>query len=70
MDIVALQHELEALPVNQHDRVAAFLTALRLRRTGRMEEISRRLDDKDPTKWIDWDEARQRLELDDRGSDQ
>jgi len=61
MDIVALQHELESLPVDQQDRVAAFLTALRLRRDGRMEEISQKLDDTDPVRWIDWDEAKQRF---------
>lgn len=66
MDIVALQHELESLPVDQQDRVAAFLTALRLRREGRMEEISRKLDDKDPARWIDWDEAKHRLGMSDR----
>ena len=69
MDIVALQHELEALPSDQQDRVAAFLTALRLKRDGRLEEISRRLDDKDPANWIAWDQAKQRLGLNHRGSD-
>lgn len=69
MDIVALQHELESLPVDQQDRVAAFLTALRLRRDGRMEEIRRKLDDKDPVGWIDWDEAKQRLGMSNLDSD-
>ena len=69
MDIVALQQELESLPVDQQDRVAAFLTALRLRREGRMEEISRKLDDKDPARWIDWGEAKQRLGMSDLDSD-
>ena len=69
MDIVALQHELETLPSDQQDRVAAFLTALRLRRDGRMAEISRRLDDKDPANWIAWDKAKERLGLNHRESD-
>lgn len=69
MDIVALQHELKALPTDQQDRVAAFLAALRLRRDGRMAEISRRLDDKDPVNWIDWDKAKQRLGLNEREPD-
>lgn len=69
MEFVALQQKLEALPSDQQDRLAAFLTALRLKRDGRMEEIRRRLDDKDPGNWIAWDEARQRLGLDDRNSD-
>lgn len=68
MDIVTLQQELEALPVDQQDRVAAFLTALRLRRDGTMGEFGRRLDDKDPAKWIEWDEAKQRLGLEAGGS--
>ena len=70
MDIAALQHELETLPVEQQDRLAAFLTALRLRREGRMKEISRRLDEKDPSKWVEWDDAKTRLGLDDADSGQ
>ena len=65
MDIVALQQELEALPGDQQDRVAAFLTSLRLKRDGTMDEIRRRLDDKDPAQWIEWGEAKRRLGLDD-----
>ena len=68
MDIAALQHELEALPGEQQDRLAAFLTALRLKRDGMMQEISRRLDDPDPSKWVEWDEAKTRLGLDDDDS--
>jgi len=68
MDIAALQHELETLPVEQQDRLAAFLTALRPKREGRMQEISRRLDEKDPSKWVEWNEAKTRLGLDDPDS--
>lgn len=70
MDIAALQHELETLPGDQQDRLAAFLTTLRLKRDGRMREISRRLDEKDPSKWVEWDEAKTRLGLDDAESGQ
>lgn len=69
MDIVALQNERQALPVDQQDRLAARLTALRLRREGTLQEISRWLDDRNPAKWIDWNEAKQRIGLEDRESD-
>ena len=68
MDLAAIQHELEHLPADQQDRVAAFLTALRMKREGLMEELHHRLDDKDPEKWIAWEDAKSQLGLNDPGS--
>jgi hypothetical protein len=65
MDVAAIQHELEHLPADQQDRLAAFLTVLRMKREGMMAELQRRLDESDPRKWISWDDARSELDLDD-----
>ena len=61
MDISELQHEIELLPQDQQDRLAAFLFALRMRREGSISEIQERLDDKNPQKWISWDKAKSEL---------
>ncbi|MCH7226427.1 hypothetical protein [Haloferula sp. A504] len=68
MDVTAIQHELELLPANQQDRLAAFLTLLRMKREGMMPELQRRLDEKEPGKWISWDDARSELGIDDSES--
>ena len=65
MDVAAIQHELELLPADQQDRLAAFLTLIRMKREGMMSEIQRRLDEKDPNKWISWDDAKSELGVDD-----
>ncbi|MEM9479569.1 MAG: hypothetical protein AAGA58_07955 [Verrucomicrobiota bacterium] len=48
MDVATIQNELQQLPGDQQDRIAAFLTALRMKREGFMEEVRERLDDKAP----------------------
>lgn len=68
MDVAAIQHELELLPADQQDRLAAFLTALRMRREGLMSELERRLDDQNPDNWISWDDAKSELGLNDPDS--
>lgn len=68
MDVAAIQHELELLPADQQDRLAAFLTLLRMKREGMVSEIQRRLDEKDPGKWIAWDDAKSEPGIDDSES--
>jgi hypothetical protein len=70
MDVSALQHEIELLPQDQQDRLAAFLFALRMRREGTVSEIQERLDDKSPEKWISWDKAKSELGIDRSESDE
>ena len=54
MSIATLQQEVQALPAEDHDKLAAFLLSLRMKRDGLLEEISRRLDDRDPSGWVEW----------------
>lgn len=63
MDVSILQHELELLPAEQQDRLAAFLTVLRLKRSGMMNELQRRLDDQDPDNWFAWETAKLDVDL-------
>jgi hypothetical protein len=58
MSIATLQQEVQALPAEDQDRLAAFLLSLRMKRDGLMEEISRRLDDKNPSHWVEWNAAK------------
>lgn len=64
MDVSELQHEIELLPGDQQDRLAAFLLALRMRREGVLSGIQQRLDDKRPEKWSSWEQAKIELGLD------
>lgn len=68
MDVAAIQHELEHLPAEQQDRLAAFLTVLRMKREGLMTELQRRLDDKDSSNWVSWDDAKSELGIDESES--
>ncbi|MCF7765738.1 MAG: hypothetical protein K9N62_18885 [Verrucomicrobia bacterium] len=70
MHVSELQHEIELLPQDQQDRLAAFLFALRMRREGTISEIQERLDDKNPEKWISWDKAKSALGIDRSESDE
>ena len=58
MSIATLQQEVQALPAEDQDKLAAFLLSLRMKRDGLLEEISRRLDDKDPSGWVEWNAAK------------
>jgi len=58
MSIATLQQEVQALPAEDQDRLAAFLLSLRMKRDGLLQEISRRLDDKDPSHWVEWNAAK------------
>lgn len=70
MDVGILQHELELLPEDQQDQVAAFLTALRMKREGLLGEMQRRLDDTDSANWVSWDDAKSELGIDESKSDE
>ena len=54
MSIATLQQEVQALPAEDQDKLAAFLLSLRMKLDGLLEEISRRLDDRDPSGWVEW----------------
>lgn len=65
MDVVTLQHEIQQLPGHLQDRLAAFLTALRMHRDGGDQEIQRRLDDPDPGNWTSWQQVKEDLNIQD-----
>ncbi|MEO5913827.1 MAG: hypothetical protein ABIS50_06315 [Luteolibacter sp.] len=65
MDVLMLQDEIQRLPGHLQDRLAAFLTALRMRRDGVDLEIQRRLDDPAPENWKSWEQVKAELGLND-----
>lgn len=53
MSFTEVQKTVEQWSSDDQDRLAAFLTALRLQRDGAyMDEMDRRLQDKDPANWM------------------
>ena len=58
VSIAALQQEVQALPAEDQDKLAAFLLSLRMKRDGLLDEISRRLDDKDHSRWVEWNSVK------------
>jgi hypothetical protein len=68
MNVSELQHEIELLPRDQQDRLAAFLLALRMRRDGAFADIQERLDDPRPEKWISWEKAKSELGINESGT--
>jgi hypothetical protein len=65
MDVAMLQKEIQQLPDHLQDRLAAFLTALRMHRSGQDQEIFRRLDDPLPENWSSWQQVRTTMGNDD-----
>lgn len=65
MDVITLQNEIQQLPGHLKDRLAAFLTALRMRRDGQDLEIQRRLDDPNPENWKSWEQVKVDLSISD-----
>lgn len=61
MDVATLERELQQLPGHLQDRIAAFLTVLRLKRDGADELIHNRLNDADSGNWKSWKEAKREL---------
>ena len=59
MDLDAVEKEVATWAPEDQDRLAAFLTVLRLRRSpDHIQELTRRLDDRDPASWVGLDEVR------------
>ncbi len=69
MDVITLQNEIQQLPSHLQDRLAAFLTALRMNRDGDHYEIQQRLDDPSPENWKSWDEVKADLRSNDPASE-
>lgn len=67
MDVITLQNEIQLLPSHLQDRLAAFLTALRMHRDGVDQEIQHRLDDPNPENWQAWEQVKADLGI--KGSD-
>ncbi len=65
MDVLALQNELETLNPDDQNRIAAFLTLLRLKRQGDFQQIEESLSDSDENKWVNWKDAKSELGLED-----
>jgi hypothetical protein len=65
MDVAMLQKEIQQLPDHLQDRLAAFLTALRMHRTGQDQEIFSRLDDSRPDQWSSWQQVKTDMGNDD-----
>jgi hypothetical protein len=65
MDVAMLQQEIQRLPDHLQDRLAAFLTALRMHRSGQDQEIFSRLDDPRPEKWSSWQQVKTDMAKDD-----
>ncbi len=59
MDLEVVEKEVASWAPEEQDRLAAFLTVLRLKRTpDHVQELTRRLDDRDSTNWVSLDEVR------------
>jgi hypothetical protein len=59
MDLEVVETEVASWAPEEQDRLAACLTVLRLKRTpDHVRELTRRLDDRNPTNWVSLDEVR------------
>jgi hypothetical protein len=65
MNVTLLQQEIQQLPDHLQDRLAAFLTALRMHRSGQDQEIFSRLDDTRTDKWMPWQQVKEEMSGDD-----
>ena len=64
MEVGVLKAELEALESKDRRRMIAFLLALEERdNLAYRQELARRIDDKDPSHWITFEELDRRLDL-------
>ena len=60
MDLEVVEKEVATWAPEDQDRLAAFLTVLRLRRSPpHLQELTRRLDDRAPGNWVSLDELRE-----------
>ena len=66
MNLAVVQKEIEAWTPEDQDQLAAYLAVLRVQRTGEhAEELSRRLNDRDPDHWLTLPELKDQLRRDD-----
>jgi hypothetical protein len=62
MELALVQEAVEAWTAEDQDHLAAYLSVLRLQRTtDHSDELSRRLDDRDPGNWLTLSELKDRL---------
>lgn len=62
MNVIELQHEIEQLDEKEQKRLLGFMVGLQVRRdSAYREELTRRLDDRDPERWIPLEEMQRRL---------
>lgn len=53
MDLRVIEREVASWSPEDQDRLAAYLTVLRLKRSpNHTQELTRRLDDRDPANWV------------------
>ncbi len=65
MDLTVVQKEVEAWTPEEQDRLAAYLTVLRIKRSSEhAEELSRRLNDREPEHWLTLQELKEKLQRD------
>ena len=63
MSIEALKAELETLPLDERQRLVAYLVALRHRELGEVRcGLAAKIDDDDPDHWVSLEEFEKRLE--------
>ncbi len=59
MDLESIGKEVATWAPEDQDRLAAFLTVLRLKRSpDHTQELTRRLDDRNPANWVSLEEVR------------
>lgn len=59
MTLEVVEKEVATWAQEDQDRLAAYLTVLRLKRSPEhSKELTRRLDDRDPANWVGLDEIR------------
>jgi hypothetical protein len=60
MDLKVVEKEVATWAPEDQDRLAAYLTVLRLQRSpGYAQELTRRLDDRDPANWVSLAEVKE-----------
>jgi hypothetical protein len=61
MSLEEIKTEVAGMPLEQQDQLAAYLVHLRHQRDSRIRaEITARIDDKSPGKWVSLEELRER----------
>jgi hypothetical protein len=65
MSFETLTQEVSAWPESEIRKLQAYLVSLNHQRTpGTMEQLSAKLDDPDPSRWVSLEDAAKRLGLD------